>query len=289
MRRAGRLLLLLLAAAAPAAAPGSARPPHAQAAHHKHAAPHPAAAAASAAVGPAAPRARPEDLAEQLAMLAFDANPLWAIPRRAALSRWSGPLRLFVFGRPEDQADARAALRALRPSGIAMRVVTERDLVAAPPNTFLVADEHLVQALQGPLRGMLRNAFLGDEAAIDGFIASVVAATPCWTLPVWTDDSRLTLKAALVGVDAAMPREQSRACILRGLGAALGLLGPGAFLPDSAFAPGTATRLTRDDERMLRTLYGRALHPGMTRDEAHAAALKALSAPPRRKKPKPVP
>jgi hypothetical protein len=266
VRRLAALLLLLLAAAAPARDQ-----------------PRPAA--------PKPPAAKPEEIAEQLAMLAFDANPLWSIPARALLSRWSGPLRLLVIGRKEDTADARAAMRALRPSGISMRVVAEADMArqrpnAFLPNAFLVVHEDLPQALQGPLRGMLRNAFLGDEAAVDSFILRVVMVTPCWTLPVWTDASRLVLKAALIGVDAALPREQSRACILRGLGAALGLLGPGAFLPGSAFAPGTATRLTRDDARMLRTLYGRALHPGMTRQEAEAAALKALSAPaPRRKKP----
>jgi hypothetical protein len=202
------------------------------------------------------------------------------------LSRWSGPLRLLVVGRKEDTDDARAALRALRPSGIPMRVMAESEVVRQRPNAFLIVQESLPRAFQGPLRGMLRNAFLGDEAAVDGFILGVVMATPCWTLPVWTDDSRLVLKAALIGVDATLPREQSRACILRGLGGALGLLGPGAFLPGSAFAPGTAARLTRDDARMLRVLYGHALHPGMTRQEAQEAALKALAAaPPRGKKP----
>jgi len=260
VRRLAALLLLLLAAAAPP----KGKP----------------------APTPAAPPAKAEDVAEQLAMLVFDANPLWSIPARAALSRWAGPMRLFVFGRKEDRDDARSAIRALsRPSGIGMRLVAEHEVTRAQPNAFLIVDEHLPEAFQGPLRGMLRNAFLGDEAAIDGFILGVVMVTPCWTLPVWTDETRLVLKAALIGVDASLPREQSRACILRGLGGALGLLGPGAFLPDSAFAPGTASRLTRDDDRMLRILYGRALRPGMNRDEAHAAAAKALAAPPRRKKP----
>lgn len=270
MRRLAALLLLLLAAAAPAReAP-------------KPAAPKPTAAKPAAA--------RPEDLAEQLAMLAFDANPLWSVPARVVLSRWSGPMRVLVLGRKEDEADARAALRALRPSGIAMRAVTPSEAGRQRPNVFVVAHEYLPQAFQGPLRGMLRNAFLEDEAAIDSFILGVVMATPCWTLPVWADGQRLVLKAAVVGVDASLPREQSRACILRGLGGALGLLGPGAWLPGSAFAPGTAARLTRDDDRMLRTLYGRALHPGMTREEAQAAALKALAAPPaRRRKPAPKP
>ncbi len=260
MRRLAAVLLLVLAAAAPAK--DKARP------------------AQAAKPAPAAPATRPEDLAEQLVMLAFDANPLWSVPARSALSRWAGPLRLFVFGRKEDRDDAQSAMRALRPSGITMRVVAERDVVRQQPNAFLVVDEQLALAFQGPLRGMLRNAFLGDEAAVDGFIASVVMATPCWTLPIWTDESRLVLKAALIGVDAALPRAQSRACILRGLGGALGLLGPGAWLPASAFAPGTASRLTRDDERMLRALYGRALRPGMTREETQAAAVKAFAAPP---------
>jgi hypothetical protein len=263
VRRFAALLLLLVAAAAPP----KGKP----------------------APTPASPPAKAEDVAEQLAMLAFDANPLWSIPARVSLSRWVGPMRLFVFGRKEDRDDARAATRALRPSGIAMRIVAEHEVSRAQPNAFVVVDEHLPEAFQGPLRGMLRNAFLGDEAAIDGFILGVVMVTPCWTLPVWTDETRLVLKAALIGVDASLPRERSRACILRGLGAALGLLGPGAFLPGSAFAPGTAAKLTRDDDRMLRTLYGRGLHPGMNRDEAHAAAVKALAAPPRRKKPAPKP
>jgi hypothetical protein len=253
VRRAGVLLLLLLAAAAPPKAP------------------------------PAPPAAKPEDVAEQLAMLEFDANPLWAVPERVALSRWVGPLRLFAFGRPEDRADARVALRALaRPTGLPLRLVVEKEVARLPPNVFLVVDENPQGAFRGPLRGMLRNAFLDDEVAVTRFIAGVVDATPCWTLPVWTDPSRLVLKAAVIGVDARLPRAETRACILHGLGATLGLLGPGAFLPGSAFAPGTAARLSRDDDRMLRVLYGRALQPGMSRGETVAAATRAL-APPARK------
>ncbi len=256
MRRLGALLLLLLAAAAP---PPAAKKP-----------------AAPAATVPAA---KPADIAEQLAMLAFDANPQWAVPARGVFSRWSGPLRLFVFGRAEDRADAGEALRALaRPSGLSMRQVSEKEVARTPPNAFLVADEKLAAAFRGPLRDMLRNAFLDDEAAVDGFIAGVVETSPCWVLPVWTGPDRVVLKAAVIGVDARRPRVESKACILRALGGGIGLLGPGAYLPASAFAPQGAARLSRDDDRMLRVMYGKALRPGMGREALVADAAKALGA-----------
>jgi hypothetical protein len=226
------------------------------------------------------PHATPAQLAEQLAMLAFDANPAWATPPRAVLSRWAGPLRLFVFGRPEDKRAALAALAALaRPTRIPASVVAEHDVARTAPNVFLVADGNLPGAFRGPLRPMLANAFLDDEAAAESFVVTVVDHMPCWVLPVWADERRLTLKAAVIGADTARPAAETRACILRGLGGAIGLLGPGAFLPGSAFAPGGSGRLSADDERMLRALYAPSLRPGMTRDQTLAAARKALAAP----------
>lgn len=261
MRRLGVLLLLLLAAAAPAAPP--AKKPV-----------------------PVAPAAKPADIAEQLAMLAFDANPQWAIPARTVFSRWAGPLRLFVFGRAEDRADAGEALRLLaRPSGLAMRLVSEQEVARLPPNVFLVADENLAAAFRGPLREMLRNAFLDDEAAVDGFISGVVERAPCWVLPVWTGGERLVLKAAVIGADAGRPRTETRACMLRALGGGIGLLGPGAYLPASAFAPQGAAKLSRDDERMLRVMYGKALQPGMAREALVAEAVKGLGQKPPGKAP----
>ena len=213
-------------------------------------------------------------------MLSFDANPQWAVPERTVFSRWAGPLRLFVFGRAEDRADAGEALRVLgRASGVSMRQVSEQEVARTPPNAFLVADEKLAAAFRGPLRDMLRNAFLDDEAAVDGFIASVVETAPCWVLPVWTGADRLVLKAAVIGVDARRPRAETKACILRALGGGIGLLGPGAYLPASAFAPQGAARLSREDERMLRVMYGKALRPGMAREALVAEAAKALGAP----------
>ncbi len=219
-------------------------------------------------------------------MLAFDGNPMWAIPVRDALSRWVGPMRLFVFGRKEDRADAQAALRALaRPTGLKLRLVLEQDVARDPPNAFIVADENLPAAFRGPLRGMLRNAFLGDEETVNEFIVTVIDRTLCWALPVWGDAGRTVLKAAVIGIDITQPTPEASACALHGLGAALGLMGPGAFLPASAFAPGTATRLSREDDRMLRVLYSRALHPGMRREEVLSAAQKALAFRPVAKKP----
>lgn len=213
-------------------------------------------------------------------MLTFDANPQWAIPARLVFSRWAGPLRLFVFGRAEARADAGEAMRLLaRPTGLSMRLVAEHEVAQSGPNVFLVADENLAAVFRGPLRDMLRNAFLDDEAAVDGFIAAVVETSPCWVLPVWTGAARQVLKAAVIGADARRPRAETRACILRALGGGLGLLGPGAFLPASAFAPQGAARLSRDDERMLRVMYGKELRPGMAREDMVAAAGKALSRP----------
>ncbi len=253
MRRLGALVLLLLAAAAPVAKKPA----------------------------PAVPAAKPADIAEQLAMLNFDANPQWAVPPRLVFSRWAGPLRLFVFGRPEDRADAAEALRALaRPSGLSMRVVAEQEVARLPPNVFLVADANLPAAFRGPLREMLRNAFLDDDAAVDGFIAAVVETAPCWVLPVWTGADRQVLKAAVIGADAGRKRAETKACVLRALGGGIGLLGPGAYLPASAFAPQGAAKLSRDDERMLRVMYGKAVQPGMAREAMVAEAVRALGPAP---------
>ena len=116
MRRSLAVLLLLLAAAAPLKPPAK----------------------------PARPLAKPGDIAEQLAMLAFDANPLWAIPVRDTLARWAGPMRLFLFGRREDRTDAEAALRSLaRPTGLKLHLQTESEAASTPPNAVIVADENL--------------------------------------------------------------------------------------------------------------------------------------------------
>jgi len=227
-----------------------------------------------------APRVAPADLAEQLAMLAFDANPAQDIPARDVLGRWAGPMRVLVFGRPSDNADAGAAARALGRAGVKMQVLRPAGAAAMAPNTFLVVDENLPGAFRGPLRTMLAQAFLDDEAAVDAFIAGVVETTPCWTLPVWTDARRVELKAAVIGVSARQDRVAVQHCILSGFGAALGLLGPGGFLPGSLFTPPSrAVRLSRDDERMIRVLYGPALAPGMTREQTQAAAARALAGP----------
>jgi hypothetical protein len=264
VRRGLALLLLLLAAAAPH------KPPAA----------------------PARPAARPADIAEQLAMLAFDANPLWALPARDALARWSGPMHVFLFGRPDDRTDTAAALRALaRPTGLKLHLLTEPEAARLAPNAFVIVDENLAPAMRGPLRGMLVRAFSGDEATVEEFLDTVVDRTPCWMLPVWADDDRRVIRAAIVGADARQPRAETRACLLRGLGGALGAMGPGAFLPHSAFAPGAAAKLSIEDERMLRTLYSRALHPGMRREDAVATAQKSLAVPAKSRTPakKPAP
>jgi hypothetical protein len=242
--------------------------------------------AAAAPAKPGPPAAGSAEIAEQLAMLTFDANPLWGQPARDGLARWAGPMHLFLFGRAEDRADTQAALRALaRPTSLKLQLLTEPEAARVAPNAFVVADENLALAMRGPLRGMLRNVFAGDEAMVEAFLATVVDRISCWMLPVWADPSRTLIRAAVIGVDASRPREETRACLLHGIGAALGPMGPGAFLSRSAFAPGTAAKLSRDDERMLRTLYSRALRPGMRREEVAAAAKKSLAAPVKAKEP----
>ncbi|MCW3473573.1 DUF2927 domain-containing protein [Limobrevibacterium gyesilva] len=264
MRPAGRLAgALLLALLLPAPAP--AQPP----------------SVPPAAAKPKPRPARPADLADQLAGLVFDANPATATPARDVLSRWAGPMRLFVFGRPADSQDAaRAAASLSRATGLPMQLVAASQVAQLPPNTFLVADENLPGAFRGPLRQMLRNAFLDNEAAVDSYIDTVVAVQPCWTLPVWTDSTRLILKAAVIGIDARQPRPAIQRCMVQTLAAAIGLMGPGGALPGSVFTPqARAIRPSGDDTRLLRLLYGPTLRTGMTREQVHAAALAALQAP----------
>lgn len=281
MRPAAGLLLALIALAWPA---GAAPPP--QGAPQKSSpkgAPAKTATAKPTATKPA-PSASPADLADQLGMLAFDANPLWGTPARETLSRWVGPMRLLVFGKPEDGTDAKAALAELaRPTGLSLRTVAGAELARTPPNAFLVVDPDQGAAFNGPFREMLRQAFLDDEREIDAFITHVAARQPCWALPVWADPARRVLKAGVIGIDPTPGREAVRACMHRAVGGLLGLLGPGAFLTASAFAPAGAPRLSRDDERMLRALYGRALKPGMDRASAQSAAAAAFAAPARAK------
>jgi hypothetical protein len=239
----------------------------------------------------AQPWAKPAELAAQLSALVYDANPAMNLPAREVLGRWSGPLRLLVFGRPQDIEAATRATRTLtRITHLPVEVVPPTNVAQTPPNSFLVADEHIADAFRGPLRGMLRNAFLDNEAAVDEYIATVVALQPCWTLPIWMDSSRLILKAAVIGVDASQPAPEVNRCITAMLAATLGLLGPDATLPGSVFNPQSrATSLSRDDERMLRLLYGPALRVGMTRPEMEAAVLAALGQKPRPEPPPPEP
>ena len=232
--------------------------------------------------------ARADDLAEQLTMLAFDANPLWAAPAREGLSRWAGPMRLYVFGRAEERADAQAALAALaRPTRLRLQVLDRVEAARAIPNAFVVADENLALVFRGPLRAMLDNAFLDDPAAVEQFQAGVIDHAPCWVLPIFADPAHTIVRAAIIGADTTAGRAATGACILHGLGGALGLMGPGAFLPDSAFAPSASRRLSRDDERMLTVLYGTSLRPGMSRDDVLAASARAFAGA-RKTNPKPA-
>jgi len=272
VRRWLALALLLLAAAAPTdpAAPTKPRvkPPTKQAA---------AAKPPEAGAKPA----KPAEIAEQLGMLMFDANPAWAIPPRGELGRWAGPMYLFVIGAPAEKQEARAIVPQLaRATGLAVDVTGPGDPASERPNAFMVVDDNLPAAMRGQLRPMLTNVFLDDPVAVERFLVDVVDQQSCWALPVWRDATRLVMQAAVIGVDRKLPLTERQHCMLRGAGAALGLLGPGAFLPASAFVPGAGpVKLSGDDERMLRVLFGKTLTPGMTREAAEAAARKSLEAP----------
>ena len=222
--------------------------------------------------------AKPEDLAEALTGLVFDANPDINIPARIALSRWNASLRIFVFGHPDDQrAAARTAAILARDAGLPIVVLAVRSLTEGNPNVFLVVDENIAGAFRGPLKPMLQNAFLDDMVAVETYTEAVIAIRTCWTLPIWSAPDRLLLKAAIVGVDGRLPAAARRHCVARALTAALGLLGPGRDLPDSLFADSsTAERPGASDAVMLRLLYGPALKIGQTRQQTHDAALVAL-------------
>ncbi len=223
---------------------------------------------------PAAPSRPPtEAVAEQFAMLAFDANPEADLVAREALARWEGPVRLFVTGGTADREVAARTLALLaRATGLPMEIVAD-----GRPNLFLAVTTDPRDAFGGPLRGLLTLALGGDAAVVDGFIARVVAVAPCWALPVFADAGRTVLKAAVIGVDAGRPRAGVERCISQKLAAGLGLLGSGGFLPRSIFTPGSAAlRPSGDDLLMLRVLYGSGVQPGMGREAAVAAALAAL-------------
>jgi len=262
------LALLLLSAAAPADTAAPAKP-RAKAQTRQ-----------AEVTKPADAQVKPAEIAEQLGMLLFDANPAWAVPARSELGRWSGPMRLFVIGTVADKQDARAKVPAIaRATGLTIDVLGPGDPTPERPNAFMVVDDALSAAMRGQLRPMLTNVFLDDLSAVDRFLTDVVDQQPCWVLPVWTDATRLVLKAAVIGIDAKLPFAERDHCILRGLGGALGLLGPGAFLRGSAFVPGSGpAKLSAEDEKMLRVLYGKAITPGMTRAATEAAAHKVLEA-----------
>ena len=282
MRRWFALALLLLAAAAPVDSAAPTRPRT-----------KPMTKQATTAKPPeaGAKPAKPAEIAEQLGMLMFDANPAWAIQLRAELGRWAGPMRLFVIGAPAEKQEARTIVPQLaRATGLAIDVTGPGDPTSERPNAFMVVDDNLPAAMRGPLRPMLTNVFLDDPIAVERFLADVVDQQTCWALPVWRDATRLVMQAAVIAVDAKLPLAERQHCMLRGAGAALGLLGPGAFLPASAFVPGAGpVKLSGDDERMLRVLFGKTLTPGMTREAAEAAARKALEAPAAKPAPKKKP
>jgi hypothetical protein len=134
---------------------------------------------------------------------------------------------------------------------------------------------------------MLMNAFLDNAGLADSYTASVIAVQSRWVLPVWADATRTILKAAIIGMEARLPRKQAQRCITQKMAAALGLMGPGID-PQSLFTPHSpATRLSREDEQVLKVFYGPALRVGMTRNQVLAATATAFK-PPAAKKAKPA-
>jgi hypothetical protein len=225
--------------------------------------------------GETAPRAvaANEAIADQFAMLAFDADPAVAAMPRTGLARWQEEIRLYVSGEAADirlGGEIGAALARLTGLPIA--------LVGGGAPNLLVAVSYDPPALfAGPLRRLLASAFNGDDVAVEGFLSGVVATQSCWVLAVWGDTAQTVIKAAVVGIDARQPRAAVERCMAQKLAASLGLLGPAGYLPRSVFAPQTgATRYSLEDGLMLRLLYSPALKPGMSRGAAHDAALAAL-------------
>lgn len=225
---------------------------------------------------------------DQLAALVFDPDPAGGLPPRDVLSRWASPVRLLVFGRPTDRADATAAAAALtRVTRLPVNVMSPDQVAPATPNAFLVVGDNLAATFRGELRPMLMNAFLDNAGLADSYTASVIAVQNCWVLPVWADATRTILKAAIIGMEARLPRKQAQRCITQKMAAALGLMGPGID-PKSLFTPRSpATRLSSEDEQVLKVFYGPALRVGMTRNQVLAATAAAFK-PPAAKKPKPA-
>jgi hypothetical protein len=227
------------------------------------------------ATAPAAPVA--PAMPDQLAALVFDPDPAGGLPPRDVLSRWAAPVRLLVFGRPEDRADAAVAAAALtRATRLPVNVMSPDQVAPATPNAFLVVGDNLAATFRAELRPMLMNAFLDNAGLADSYTASVIAVQSCWVLPVWADATRTILKAAIIGMEARLPRKQAQRCINQKLAASLGLLGPGID-PKSLFTPRSpATRLSREDEQLLKAFYGPAFRVGMTRAQVLAASATAF-------------
>jgi hypothetical protein len=219
------------------------------------------------------PVASNESIADQFAMLAFDADPAVGGLPREHLARWRDEARLFVSGTPPDvkqATDLAATLSKL--TGVPIEPVA-----GGSPNLLVAVTADPEGVFGGPLRRLLLAAFAGDETAVDDFTVRVVKIEPCWVLAIWGDVEHTAIKAAVIGIDALQPRAGIERCMAQKLAAAMGLLGPSGYLPRSVFAPQTgATRYSLEDTLMLRLLYSTALRPGMTRDQAHAAALAAL-------------
>ncbi len=256
----GRFLLFVVVALACGAGP----PP-------EHPTPAPAPARRNAATN--------EAIADQFTMLAFDADPVVGGEPRTRLARWIGPVDLFVSG---AEIDVR---RAAETAGVLSRLTgLPIDLVrGGSPNLVLAVTSDPGGLFAGPLRRLLLAAFESNDAAVDAFVGQVASVEPCWALAIWGDPAQTVIKAAVVGIDARQPRAGIERCMAQKLAAAVGLLGPAGYLPRSVFSPQSAsTYYSLEDGLMLRLLYSPALKPGMSRDEAHQAALAALS-PPRRR------
>jgi hypothetical protein len=224
---------------------------------------------------PATPAARDAAVAEQFAMLAFDADPATGGVPRTALARWHDPVALLVAGSGADAALAASLAATLTH----LTGVPIRPAGAGAPNLLVAVTPDPVGTFTGPLGRLLLSAFGGDRDAADVFVTHTVAVAPCWVVAVWGDAGHTAIKAAVVGIDARQDRPAIARCMAQKLAGAMGLLGQSGYLPRSVFTPGSgAIAYSREDALALRLLYSPVLQPGMTREEAHDAALAALPA-----------
>ncbi len=172
------------------------------------------------------------------------------------VSRWQGPVRIFVKG-PETTSFQRQ-LAAFVARELAPLTGLEFDFVAREGAANVVVFHYPRAALFGVLRPYWRD---------DGDLGRMLSTSLCFVRLHHDRDYRL--RYALVAIPAYKAAERVRGCIVEEMTQAMGLINDADEVQPSIFNDRSLyEELTEHDRHLLRVLYDPRLKPGMTGEEA---------------------